>query len=65
MEGKEGSAVWPREDLAIVRGWERVLGRKAEKRLQPEVSYREEEAAIGEWALFWELGMGPGQEGKE
>lgn len=41
------------------------MGRKAEKRLQPEVSYGEEEAAIGEWALFWELGMGPGQEGKD
>ena len=24
MEGKEGSAVWPKEDLAIVRRWERV-----------------------------------------
>ena len=41
-----------------------VLGRKA-KRLQPEVSYGEEEAATGEWALCWELGMRPGQAGKE
>lgn len=42
-----------------------VLGRKAEKRLQPEVSYGEEEAATGEWALCWELGMRPGQAGEE
>ena len=42
-----------------------VLGWKAEKRLQHEVSYGEEEAATGEWALCWELGMRPGQAGKQ
>ena len=61
MEGKEGSAVWPREDLAIVRRWERVCWEGKARRvcsLRSATERRRLPPGSGRCAGSWGWGQG-------